>query len=84
MSFPRFSRPNVDLKLELQYLRQICPPKIELVPTHIKGHHDDDKEYKYETAPQETKRNIDMDELAKRFLQSYQGNLEPKSLQSKS
>lgn len=83
MSFPRFFRPNVDLKIELQHLRELCPKKIELVPTHIKGHQDKDEQFKYERAPHATKRNIDIEKLAKRSLQTHQGQPEPKRLQLK-
>ena len=81
MSFPRFFRPNMDLKIQLQELRSECPKNIVLFPTHIKGHQDRAEHFQYEEATQGTKRNIDMDELAKRFLQHHQGPLEPRRLQ---
>lgn len=68
----------MDLKVELQRLKQDCTKSIKLVPTHIKGHHDRDGEFKYEEASQGTKRNIDMDQLAKSFLKTNQDPLEPK------
>ena len=68
IAFPLFFRPNVDLKMLLQRLREESPKKVELWPIHIKGHQDDDKGFIYEEASQPARRNIDMDHLAKTFL----------------
>ena len=81
MAFQRFFRPNMGLKLLLLRLRQAKPKAITISPTHIKGHQDESKDFVYESAPQSVRRNIDMDELAGKFLAEDQHQLEPSSHQ---
>ena len=77
MAFPRFFRPNVDIKLLLQRLRDDNPKAVQIIPAHIKGHQDNNADFDYDTAPQSVQRNIDMDHLSRAFLQTNQGVLEP-------
>ena len=72
LAFPSFFRPNMDLKLLLQRLRQETPQALTISPNHIKGHQDNDKNFEYDTAPQSVRRNIDMDELAGKILETDQ------------
>jgi len=76
VSFPRVFRPNVDLKLQIDQMRSSIRP-LDIVPIHIKGHQDDDKNFELDKAPLSVQCNIKMDEKAKAFLQSHQGRFEP-------
>ena len=75
--FPRFFRPNMDLELLLQRMRQEDPQALLWTPTYIKGHQDDKAGFDYDTAPQLIRLNIDMDELADTFLITNKHKLEP-------
>ena len=77
IAFPRFFRPNMDVKLLLQRLRDECHPKLEIHPEHIKGHQDRQKAFSYETAPKPVQLNIDMDDLSRTFLKTSRDDLEP-------
>lgn len=76
ISFPRFFRPNIDIKLQIQQMRKSLYP-IKILPTHLKGHQDDADDFILEEAPLEVRCNIEMDELSKAFLKNNQGPLEP-------
>ena len=76
MAFPRYFRPNVDAKLQIQALRQHLHP-IKILPNHIKSHQDDKVDFDYETAPMSVKLNIEVDNQSKLFLKSHQGSMEP-------
>jgi len=76
ISFPRFFRPNVDLKLQIQHMRATLR-KIEIIPLHLKGHQDDDEDFVLEQAPLEVQCNIAMDKESKNFLKCDQGPLAP-------
>ena len=81
MAFPRFFKPNVDVKQLLQRLRTECSPKIAIYPEHIKGHQDRQRDFNYDEAPQSVHLNIDMDEISKDFLKTHKGPLEPTQIQ---
>ena len=81
IAFPRFFRPNVDIKLEIQKQRLQYKKYVEVHLTHIKGHQDNNANFCYEQASQPTRRNIDMDEISKSFLQDDQERIEPKETQ---
>ena len=80
MSYPRFFRPNIDLKLLLWKLRQETPHKLKISLSHIKGHQDSKKEFNFDEAPKSVQLNIEMDAKAKHFLKRHQGSLEPKQI----
>ena len=80
ISYPRFFRPNVDLKHLLWNLRQDSPPKLELSFNHIKGHQDRNAEFDLNTATKPVQLNIAMDTRSRAFLQQHQGKLEPKQI----
>ena len=67
MAFPRFFKPNVDIKLLLQRLRDDSPQAVEILPGHVNGYQDQNTNFDYNIAPQLVKRNIDMDLLSKKF-----------------
>lgn len=68
MAFPRFFKPNVDLKVLLQRLWKEFPTKIQITPQHVKGHQDRNENFDYDQASQTIQRNIDIGELSKFFL----------------
>lgn len=76
ISFPRYFRPNVDLKLQIQHLRHKLQ-KLEVLPVHIKGHQDDDDDFDIEQASLDVKCNIEADAESKLFLKTHQKSLEP-------
>ena len=82
ISFPRFFRPNVDTKLQIQELRQSLKP-IHILPVHIKGHQDDDSQFDIDTAPLSVRLNIEVDEASKEFLKTDQGPFEPRPTQQR-
>ena len=67
MAFPRFFKPNVDIKLLLQRLCDDSPQAVEILPGHVNGYQDQNANFDYNNAPQLVKRNIDMDLLSKKF-----------------
>ena len=77
MAFPRYFKPNFDLKLLLQRLRDDCQKKVLLHSNHVKGHQDRQESFDYDTAPHPVRLNIDMDTLSKEFLRTNQVSLEP-------
>ena len=81
MAFPRYFKPNVDLKLLLQRLRDDCKHTVEITPQHIKGHQNRNQQFEYDEAPQSVRRNIDMDEISREFLKEHKGALEPSPTQ---
>ena len=78
--YPRFFRPNVDLKHLLWNLRKGRPPKLELSFNHIKGHQDRNADFDLNTAPKPVHLNIAMDTRSRQFPQQHQGKLEPKQI----
>ena len=78
ISFPRFFRPNVDLKIQICEMRENLKP-IKIIPIHIKAHQDDDKSFVLEKASLPVRCNIEMDSNSKEFLKNHQGKLEPKN-----
>ena len=76
ISFPRFFRPNTDLKLQIQEMRKALHP-VKILPEHVKGHQDDREDFIYEKASIAVQCNIDVDHASKSFLKSHQGKLEP-------
>lgn len=77
ISFPRFFRPNADLKIQIREMRNSLKP-ISIIPVHIKGHQDDDDAFEIEKASLPVRCNIQMDKKSKKFLNRHQGKLEPK------
>lgn len=75
LSYVRFCSNNYDLKQEIRH--QLSTLYIKVSFDHVKGHKDDDKQFDYDTAPQYTKRNIDMDRQAKEFFISPSPKLRP-------
>lgn len=75
LSYVRFCSNNYDLRQEIR--SQLPKLKLTVSFCHVKGHKDDDTEFEYDTAPQSTKRNIDMDRQAKEFLESLPAKLRP-------
>ena len=74
--FPRFFRLNMDIKLQIQTMRKSLKP-ITVIPTHIKGHQDDQEGFEYDKAPEAVQCNIDADHTSKTFLKTHQVTLEP-------
>ena len=64
ISFPRYFCPNVDLKLQIQMLRKNLR-KMGILPVHIKGHQDDDKDFELDKASLAVRCNIEADNEAR-------------------
>ena len=62
-------------------MREKCPKNVSIQPIHVKGHQDLNGNFDYDLATQSVKQNIDMDEMSKIFLKSYQESLHPTSHQ---
>jgi len=67
-TYTRMVSADMDVKLEILDVMAISPISYKFL--HVKGHADDDPDFDYDSANQQTKRNIDMDIVAKNFLQS--------------
>jgi len=74
-TYSKFSKKDMDLKLEITYFLKHSP----LIVTfkHVQSHADDSESFVYEDAAHETRRNIDMDKEAKRFLNNPPSHLTP-------
>ena len=80
LSYPRFFRPNMDLKILLWDLRKDKPPKLNIFLEHIKGHQDRNSTFDYDSAPKSVQLNIEMDHRSRKFLQNHQGKPEPQQI----
>ena len=76
ISFPRYFRPNIDLKLQIQNLWEELG-KVLAKPIHAKVHQDDDDNFDIDNAPLLVIYNIEADKSSKTFLQQHQGSMEP-------
>jgi len=74
-TYTKLVQRDSDLKLEVSDFLRHSPLKV--IFRHVKGHQDDEEDFVYEDAPQEVRRNIDMDKKAKEFLTSPPTSLIP-------
>ena len=65
-TYSKYAKRDMDLKLAMQHVIKNSPVKIAF--QKVEGHADDKTGFSYEAACQEVRRNIDMDEQAKKFL----------------
>ena len=68
MSYQRLSRPNIDIKYQQQDEIEIS--RLTFIFRHVKDHQDFNADFVYDDAPLYVRRNIDMDNVAKRFLEN--------------
>ena len=66
---------DIDIKLEVSNFLQNSPLQIRFET--VQGHADDSESFVYEDAPQEVRRNIDMDKHAKLFLKHSPAHFTP-------
>jgi len=66
---------DIDIKLEVSHFLKNSPLKIRFET--VQGHADDSESFVYEDAPQEVRRNIDMDKHAKSFLVNSPAHFTP-------
>ena len=62
-TYTTLTKRNIDIKLEVLHIQTTSP--ITFVFSQVSGHKDDNDSFDYDTAPQEVKRNIDMDTKSK-------------------
>jgi len=75
MTYTKIVERDSDIKMEITALLQMTNLKVRF--QHVKSHADDAVAFDYDSAPQPTKRNIDMDTVAKQFLANPPSELHP-------
>jgi len=75
LTYTKLVQRDMDIKMEVEGLLNLTDMRVSF--HHVKSHADDDEEFDYDMAPQPTKRNIDMDTIAKEFLTSPPPHLRP-------
>ena len=75
LSYVRFNATCYDINEEV--LQMLESTRLRIFFSHISGHQDRAKDFVYEEADQETRRNIDMDSNAKAFLKNPPPKLIP-------
>jgi len=76
MSFTKMVEQDMDMKLEIKHWLTQSNIKMNLL--EVKGHMDSDKKFVYEDAPQQVKRNIDVDEMVKSYMETEYVSTESK------
>jgi len=74
-TYTKLTTADMDLKIEILKILDTSPNSYKFL--HVKGHADEEEGFEYEEADQQTKRNIDMDIAAKRFLSKPPSHLAP-------
>ena len=77
-TYTTLTKRDIDIKLEVLHLQNNSP--ITFILSQVSGHEDDNDSFDYDTAPQEVKRNIDMDIKSKEMVAAIKYSQAPTTI----